>query len=322
MATPKPLKECLTAFVRYLQLEREASEHTVNAYRRDLFQFANLVLDGIDGAVMGPESMNLPTAREFMLKLHEMELARSSILRKVSSLRTFCRFLVREEILEENPFKGLQSPRRERPLPKVFSKEQIITLLDAPASYWKKASIQETNVTRSDPVFAAARDGAILEVLYSGGLRISEAMGMNFEDIDFYGGTFRVKGKGNKERLCVLGRPSSGSIRSYLKERERLGLGSRRQKGPLFMNQKGGRLTPRSVQRSFKLYLREAGLPGTLSPHALRHSFATHLLDAGADLRSVQELLGHANLSTTQIYTHISIERLMAVYEKAHPRAR
>ena len=158
-------------------------------------------------------------------------------------------------------------------------------------------------------------------MIYSGGLRISEALALNIEDIDFYSGTFRVEGKGRKERLCMLGKPAIKSIKDYLAECKRLKLSTKRSKGPLFINLKGDRISARSVQRFFKLYLKDVGLSGDLSPHALRHSFATHLLDAGADLRSVQEMLGHANLSTTQIYTHISIERLLAVYEKAHPRA-
>ncbi len=322
MASSKPLGDCLKQFARYLQLEREASDHTIDGYRRDIVQFAKLVLDGPEDVVLGPDNLNLFAAREYLMKLHELDLARSSILRKISSLRTFCRFLVREDVLEDNPFTGLQSPKSNRPLPQVFSKEQIATLLAAPEAYWHKEALRETKGGfKGDPAFAAARDNAILEVLYSGGLRISEAVGLNYEDIDFYAGTFRVRGKGNKERLCVLGKPANESIRNYLKERDRLGLGGRRDKGPLFVNLKGGRLSARSVQRFFKQYLREAGLSHDLSPHALRHSFATHLLDAGADLRSVQELLGHENLSTTQIYTHISIERLLAVYEQAHPRS-
>ncbi len=194
----------------------------------------------------------------------------------------------------------------------------MVRLLAAPSQYWGKMAVSGS---KGDVVFASARDVAILEVLYSGGLRISEAIGLNLADLDFLSGSCVVRGKGKKERICLLGRPAITALRRYLQERERLGLAGARQPGPLFLNQEGARLTPRSVQRQLKLYLREAGLPSSYTPHKLRHSFATHLLDAGADLRSVQELLGHANLSTTQIYTHVSAERLISAYDQAHPRA-
>ena len=320
MAQSRKLPGWLEAFRRYLQLERDASEHTMAAYHRDILQFAQLVLGENAKVALGPETLTLAGAREFIVHLHGSGLARNSLLRKISSLRTFCRFLVREGLLTDNPFKGLNTPRKEQTLPHVFSQEQVAALLAAPESYWQKAA-QANLPQKREPAFAARRDTAILEVLYSGGLRLSEAVNLDAADIDSYSGTFRVRGKGNKERLCMLGRPAIKSLQAYLQEREILGFGSRHDHGPLFVNLKGGRLTARSIQRFLKLYLREAGLPAELSPHALRHSFATHLLDAGADLRSVQELLGHASLSTTQIYTHISTKRLQTVYQRAHPRA-
>lgn len=319
MAKQLTLAEGLAAFQRYLQVERDASHHTLDSYRRDICQFCQVVV-GKDGVVLSRDTVTLPAAREYLMHLHEDGLARNSILRKISSLRTFCRYLLREGVLTDNPFQSLNAPRKERSLPNVFSRDQVQRLLAAPRDYWRKAALTD-GVVRGDPDYAARRDAAILEILYSGGLRISEAMGLNFEDLDFYSGSFRVRGKGGKERLCMLGQPATNAIKEYLKERQRLGLAGRRDKGPLFLNQNGKPLSARSVQRSFKNFLREAGLPNDLTPHALRHSFATHLLDAGADLRSVQEMLGHANLSTTQIYTHISIERLLKVYDEAHPRA-
>jgi integrase/recombinase XerC len=236
-------------------------------------------------------------------------------------MRSFCRFLVREEILTDNPFKGLNTPKRSRPLPHVFTVSEVDRLLQAPISYWRKASII-AGKTKGDPDFAAKRDKAILEMIYSGGLRINEVLKIKYEDVDFYAHSLRVRGKGKKERIGILGGPATQALKEYLEEREKAGLGNKRAKGILFLGQRGSALTPRSVQRHFKFYLSEAGLSSELSPHALRHSFATHLLDAGADLRSVQELLGHASLSTTQIYTHISTERLLALYQKAHPRAK
>ena len=310
--------KALRGLLKYLQIERDASKHTLDSYRRDVCQFMTLV--NIDSDGISDSTVNLASAREFVTLLNDRELVRNSILRKISTLRSFCRYLVREEILTNNPFKSINAPRKERSLPKVFSREQVDKLLEAPKRYWKMAALSDQ--AKGDAVFAAKRDQAILEVLYSGGLRISEAMNMKYEDLDFYSGSFRVKGKGNKERLCMLGKPATKAIRAYLEERARKKLGGKRDKGHLFLNQRGGQLSPRSVQRSFKHFLRTAELPSELTPHALRHSFATHLLDAGADLRTVQEMLGHVNLSTTQIYTHVSIERLLEVYEAAHPRAK
>jgi integrase/recombinase XerC len=242
------------------------------------------------------------------------------VRRKVSSLRSFARFLVREGLLPGNPFAGLQSAPVSRRLPKVLSVAQVDRLLAAPAAYWQRAAADSPEAQDAAD-FAAKRDAALLEVIYSGGLRVSEAVGMDISHIDFLSSTFTVRGKGRKERLCALGAPAQQALKAYFDARRRRGLGSRQARGPVFLNQKGGRLSARSVQRSLKRYLAEADLPPDCTPHKLRHSFATHLLDAGADLRSVQELLGHASLSTTQIYTHVSAERLKEVYAKAHPRA-
>jgi len=322
MAEPSQFAVCLQGFLKFMQAEKGASHHTVAAYRRDILQFGRLIWeDGAREGVVDGDSFSVAKAREFLGVLDEQGLERSSVLRKVSSLRSFCRFLVREEVLGRNPFVGLARGRQARPLPKFCSVDGVGQLLGAPETYWARAAAADVPHL-GEARFAAARDTAVLEVIYSAGLRISEAVGLNLEDIDQVSGSFKVRGKGRKERVGMLGPPAQRALRAYLVERERVGLGGRRQRGALFVNQEGGRLTARSVQRWFKAYLAEAGLPAELSPHALRHSFATHLLEAGADLRTVQELLGHANLSTTQIYTHITPERLLAVYERAHPRAR
>ena len=222
----------------------------------------------------------------------------------MSALRSFFRWLVRSERMKQNPVVGLTLPKKQRKLPKFLTIQQIEALLNAPVTDKKPES-----------QLAVWRDKAILEVLYSGGLRIHELTGLNDDDLDILGEVARVRGKGKKERLTPLGAPAIEAVQKYLELRHRAA------RGPLFVNKFGGRLTTRSVQRMLKKYLITAGLDPSLTPHKLRHSFATHMLDAGADLRSVQELLGHVNLSTTQIYTHITPERLKKVYDKAHPRA-
>jgi integrase/recombinase XerC len=308
----------VAGFIQHLRAERNASEHTVAAYHGDLAQFAALIWP--KEPVCAWAKIASEDGRRFVVALREEGLARTTINRKLSSLRSFCRYLVREEILPGNPLATLPTVKAPRRLPIVLSEAEVARLLEAPASYWgRQAGGNEEEDRFHD--FAAARDAAILEVIYSGGLRISEALGLDLADIDFLGSSFRVRGKGKKQRLCLLGRPATRSLREYLAQRERLGLGGRRKDGPLFVNYQGDRLAARSVQRFFKHYLAEADLPPGTTPHKLRHSFATHLLNHGADLRSVQELLGHESLSTTQIYTHVTQERLLAVYEKAHPRA-
>jgi integrase/recombinase XerC len=256
-------------------------------------------------------------ARRYLAILQKGGCAAATARRKLSALRSFFRFLAREEIVKANPVAGVSLPRRPRTLPAVFTVEEVSRLLAAPLSI-------EPNANDAFARCARARDAAILEILYSAGLRLSELATLREEQIDLLSGVIRVRGKGMKERLCPLGRPAIKALRAYLDERESFlaEIGRARRGAPLFVNKAGGPLTPRSIERMMKKYLIAAGLDASRSPHALRHSFATHLLDAGADLRSVQELLGHASLSTTQIYTHVSIERLKDVYEKAHPRAR
>lgn len=309
----------ISRFLRHLTAERNASRHTIDAYSRDLLQFVHTVhwQAAPDGALPW-KGMDRETARRFLINLQAEGLSRRSVLRKLSSLRSFCRFLVREGLLGGNPVAHLGTLKTPKTLPQTLTPDQVGRLLAAPAAWCRReAGPGATTARHAAAEFAAARDTAVLEVIYSAGLRISEAVGLNVEDVEVETGVFKVRGKGRKERLCYLGRPALAAIRAYLPLCGSVLSGRQ----PLFVNHRGGRLTARSVQRSFKWFLREAGLPPDCTPHKLRHSFATHLLDAGADLRSVQELLGHANLTTTQIYTHVSAERLMRAYAQAHPRA-
>lgn len=311
----------LRGFLSYLSAERNASGHTCSSYALDIRQCAQICLKAdpfTDEASWA--DMSVYDARDFVAALNNDELSRTSIMRKLSAMRSFFRYLIREGRAKANPFIGQASPRRPKLLPKYMTVDEVGRLLAAPQTVWADHAEFGIAKTPEAAAFAAARDTAILEVIYSGGLRISEALGLNFGDVDAFSGVMKIRGKGRKERLCALGNPAQRALRAYLKHRRTLS-SDQSPRAAIFLNQLGGRLTARSFQRFFKLYLAQAGLPPDLTPHKLRHSFATHLLDAGADLRSVQALLGHENLSTTQIYTHISTEHMKRIYEKAHPHA-
>jgi integrase/recombinase XerC len=308
-------------FVQYLLAECNASEHTVSGYVQDIGQFAAFVWPS--EAVSPPwgwESPDRNQARAFLAAFHRNGWAPSTTRRKLSSLRSFYRYLKREACVATNPFAGLRGPRLSRRLPAVLNVQEVEALLAAPLAALKAQCARHGQVA---PVaeYAAWRDTAIFEVLYSTGCRISEVAALTWGAIRFEQGTTIVEGKGRKQRLCVLGEPACVALLSLRERAGALWSGADAPSAPLFLNTRGGPLTNRSVERQMKVWLRAAGLPPELTPHKLRHSFATHLLDAGADLRSVQEMLGHASLSTTQIYTHVSIERLKAEYGKAHPRA-
>lgn len=311
---PKPDPH-LKSFLDYLTAERNASALTIRNYRADILQFAAWLGEQNRGAVDWT-SLELYHFRRYLAHLSEKKYERASILLKLSALRSFYKFLMRRGILKTNPLAGLVRPKRGRPLPKFLSPDQVEALLAAPIKIL--ADAKKSGKKRGRPLneLAALRDRAILETLYSSGLRIQELVGMNRESIDLVGETLRVRGKGKKERLCPVGAPALEAIQEYWKK-----LGPRHRGDPAFENQSGGRLTARMTQQKLKKYLIVAGLDPKLTPHKIRHSFATHLLNAGADLRAVQELLGHANLSTTQIYTHVGTEQLKKVYDKAHPRA-
>ena len=311
-------RSCLERFREYLVNERNASPHTVDAYSSDIVEFALRIRDSAEFDDWA--EIDRDQARSFVMMLHDNGDSKRSIQRKLSALRSFFRFLIRENVVTANPFNRIASIKTDHPLPEVMNISEVERLIAAVKSCWDAAVAQERSRPQ-DAEFAAARDGALVELIYSGGLRISEAMGANYGDVDWAKHILLVRGNGKKERLAPIGGPALEALRRYLPFRRDLG-GGRDNLSPLFLNRFGERLTPRSFQRNLKLYLAEAGLPPDLTPHNLRHSFATHLLDAGADLRSVQELLGHKNLSTTQIYTHISAERMKTVYREAHPHAK
>lgn len=309
----------LAHFVKHLQGERNASSHTISNYLIDLRQFIACQWGEQATPPFRWKEVDRFAARKFLVSIQRRGCAPATTSRKLSSLRSFFRFLLREEYAAANPFGGLPLPRKGKRLPKVLAVEEVGRLLDAPAEVLKAAPKPDGAEARRWAAYAACRDAAILELLYSTGMRIGELAQLRDRDVELLSGVVRVRGKGKKERLSPLGGPAQRALVTAMEERPSSMKGGG--EGALFLNKHGGRLTARSMERMMKKYLLHAGLNPELSPHALRHSFATHLLNAGADLRSVQELLGHASLSTTQIYTHVSIEHMKKAYEQAHPRA-
>ncbi len=299
------MQQALDRFLRFLTVERNASPLTVKSYREDLESLVDYLSDDRPGC---PPVAQLTTLdlREYLSALHEAGYAKSSISRRLACLRTFFRFAQREGLTSQNPARPLRNPRPARKLPHFLSTEEIGRLLAAPP--------------HRTPL--GQRDRAILETMYSAGLRVSETVGLNTEDLNLSEGLLRVRGKGRRERLAPIGSYAARALRQWLAVRPQL---AKRQAigpaTPVFVNRFGTRLTTRSVARMLEKHLKTAGLDLRTSPHSLRHSFATHLLNHGADIRSVQELLGHKSLSTTQIYTHVSTAGLRAIYEKAHPRS-
>lgn len=305
-------------FLRYLALERNASSHTVSAYAADIGEFCALIMDDPDFDDFA--AVDRDQARSFVLQLYNNQCSKRSVQRKLSALRSLYRYLQRNDLVTANPFANLPPIKADKPLPVVMQLKQIEMLLEAIPRYWAQ-KIADGNVRNAEQAeLAELRDSALTETIYSGGLRISEAVGLNIEDINIAEGIMQIRGKGKKERLAALGDAALQALGKYFRMRRTAGLGTAPD-SPVFLNKSGSRLTARSYQRNLQEYLIFAGLPPDFTPHKLRHSFATHLLDAGSDLRSVQELLGHENLSTTQIYTHVSIQRLRQVYADAHPRS-
>jgi len=292
-------------FLRYLEVERNASELTIKSYREDLTSLAEYLTEAF-GHDPRPAEITPIDLRGYVAALHEAGYAKSSVSRRLASMRSFFRFCQREGLVDSNPAKPLRNPRRDRKLPHFLSTEEIGQLLDAPPAM--------------EPL--GLRDRAILETMYSAGLRVSEAVGVNDADLDFENGLVRVRGKGKRERLAPLGSFATRAVKRWIKERKLSPKEPRGGVAPVFVNKFGRRLTTRSVGRMLEKHLKHVGLDTRTTPHTLRHSFATHLLDRGADIRSVQELLGHKSLITTQIYTHVSTAGLREAYEKAHPRAR
>lgn len=299
------MRSAITRFLQYLATERNASDLTIKAYREDLFGLVDWLKSSL-GRTPAVDELTPHDLRSFQAALAQAGYARTTISRKLASLRSFYRFAMREGLATTNPAKPLRNPRRQRKLPLVLSTAEVGRLLSAPPA----------------DLTAGLRDRAILETMYSAGLRVSELVGVCDGDIDVHEQIVRVRGKGRKERISPLGSFALRAIKRYASKRIRdpkadaLGIGA-----PVFVNRFGRALTTRSIGRMLEKYLATAELDTRTSPHTLRHSFATHLLDRGADIRSVQELLGHKSLATTQIYTHVSAANLRQIYEKAHPRA-
>jgi integrase/recombinase XerC len=295
-------------FLEYLRVERNASDLTVKSYREDLELLAEY-LAGDDGARPVPHPRELKTGdlRKFVAALHEAGYAKTTVARKLASLRSFFRFGQREGWTTSNPAKPLRNPRKARSLPHFLACADIGRLLAAPP--------------KGTP--SGLRDRAILETMYSAGLRVSELVGINDGDLDLAQGIVRVRGKGRRERMAHVGSYATAALRAWFAVRKLAAKDSKNSRAaPVFTNRYGTRLTTRSVGRLLEKYLKQTGLDLRTTPHTLRHSFATHLMDRGADIRSVQELLGHKSLVTTQIYTHVSTAGLKQVYERAHPRAK
>ena len=300
----------LGRFERYLRVERRASAHTVKAYLGDLAQY----LASLAAAGQGPVPSSPLLVRAFLARAAAGS-GPASLGRKLSAIRTFYRFLVREGLAEGNPARGVSAPRRPMRLPEVLPEAEVAALVEAPADGGEGCA----------PGALALRDRAFLELLYASGLRVSELTGLDAGGVDLAQGLVRVLGKRRKERVVPVGRTACQAVARYLDEaRPALAAGPDypRAGHALFLNHRGGRLTARSVARLLEKWVGRAGLPRHVHPHVLRHCFATHLLANGADLRAIQELLGHASLSTTQRYTHLDWQRLAAVYDQAHPRAR
>jgi integrase/recombinase XerC len=298
------MKEELADFLRYLSLEKQSSVHTVKAYREDLVD-AEIYFQQLLGRIPEVDSIQPRQIRSYLATLHERGLARSTIGRHLASLRSFFRFLCRRGRLTVNPTRGLRGPKKEKLLPHVLSRDEVLKLLLQPKL--------ETGLGQ--------RDRAILELLYSAGLRVSELAGLNVADLDIDQSICVVRGKRSKERIGFLGPTAIDELKQWIEVRSGMLEHLRRTSEAVFLNKNGTRLTTRSIDRLFIGYVRSADLNPATTPHTLRHSFATHLLDAGADIRSVQELLGHRSLATTQIYTHVSTQRIQECYMKAHPRA-
>jgi integrase/recombinase XerC len=298
------MQEALAEFLRYLALERNASAHTVKSYREDLTQALEFFRTRLQGRALEPALLTARLLRAHAAWLHEQGYAKATIARRITAVRSWCRFLCRQGVLTANPADGVRGPRQERKLPHFLSEDDLARLLEAPPA--------------DHPL--GLRDRAILETLYSAGLRVSELTGLDLGDLDLDSGLATVRGKGKRERLALLGPQSLAAVRRWLEARAALPQAARG-RAALFLNKNGTRLTTRSVGRLLAKYLAQAGLDTRASPHSLRHSFATHLLDRGADIRSVQELLGHRSLGNTQIYTHVTTNRLRDSYDKAHPRA-
>jgi integrase/recombinase XerC len=292
------VQAALASFLRHLDRERNASAHTLRAYGDDIRQFIEHLRREV-GHEPRPQDVDTILIRGFLAEMHRAGLRKTSTARRLASLRTFFRFLCREGVLASNPARVLLSPRLEKRVPLHLQESQLEALLDVPGR-----------------TLAALRTRAMLELLYGTGIRCAELVGLDLDDVDLDERVVRVLGKGRKERLVPFGRPARAAVIAYLEERSRIGRSS-----AFLVNARGTRLSDRSVRATVARRVRQVALDRRISPHKLRHSFATHLLARGADLRAIQELLGHSSLSTTQRYTHVDLGKIIEIYKNTHPRA-
>jgi integrase/recombinase XerC len=310
-------------FLTYLRSVRNASPHTIRSYESDLGQFLTF-LTPPGTSMPRPEDITHLVIREFVAHLHDLKLEKSSIARKLAAIRSFFKYAVREGTVIRNPARMVATPKLPKRIPSVLSAEDLNAFLDSVTAGTVGGSGQRMHApAQEESRLMVKRDRAILELLYASGLRVSELTGLNLADIDRKELMLRVRGKGSKERIVPYGGKAEQAIEAYQPAREEIlnKAGGRGDRQAVFLNHHGTRLTPRSVARIVKKYARLMNINWDLHPHSLRHAFATHLLADGADLRAIQELLGHSSLSTTQRYTHATIRQLLEVYDKAHPRA-
>ncbi|HAA62901.1 MAG TPA: tyrosine recombinase XerC [Planctomycetaceae bacterium] len=298
------MQAAIDGFLRYLRIERNASPLTLKSYGEDLSMLVEHFRSS-EGRLPAPSAVSIGQLRAYVASLHERGYARSTVARRLASLRSFFEYCRRERLAESNPARALRTPRQGRRLPHFLTTDQVATLLEAPAA--------------DKP--AGLRDRAILETLYSAGLRVSELVALDIGDWDRDSNILRIRGKGRKERIAPVGRFAARALTEWFEVRTVATDLGPHDRDAIFLNRFGRRLTSRSVGRLLQKHIATAGLDQLTSPHTLRHSFASHMLDGGADLRSVQELLGHKSLTTTQIYTHVSTRRLRETYERAHPHA-
>jgi integrase/recombinase XerC len=320
LSADKNFSPLVRQFLEYLKFEKHFSDYTVKSYGADLIQFGQF-LDGAIGRGTPGDTRPMPSPeetlddrqlkcdaiaiRDFLNYLYGQNYTKSTTARKLATLRSFYKFLIRRGVVSVNPLSTIRTPKQEKRLPKCLDLEQVQKLLDAPG----------------DADLLSARDKAMLEVLYSSGIRVSELVDLEMGDMDLQEGVLRVRGKGRKDRLTPIGSQAIKAVQRYFEHRVVDTKSQGQHAGRVFLNKHGHPLSTRSVRRKLDKYLVSAGLDPGISPHTLRHSFATHLLNNGADLRSVQELLGHQSLSTTQVYTHLTTQRMKEVYDSAHPRA-
>jgi integrase/recombinase XerC len=304
------MDELINRYADYLRYERNASPHTIRNYESDLGQFRDFLRDGDSEATVDLRSVDAFRIRGFLAFLFERAKKKTSVARKLGAVRAFYKFLVKEGVLTANPAATVGTPKLDKTLPRIMTEEEMNSFLDRVAR----------EVESGEPMMR--RDRAILELLYASGLRVSELVGLDLRSVNFGDGMLLVRGKGRKERIVPFGSKARQAIEAYLPVRERILMEAKKSgQAALFLNTHGHRLTTRSIDRLLKKYVRAFGPNVKASPHSLRHAFASHLLTEGADLRAIQEMLGHRNLATTQKYTQVSIKQLIEVYDKTHPKA-